>query len=648
MSTGRNKDTAADVLLKLALFAATLGWGLLFALRLNVPPVVDEVGTVSNTALLMGWDWSETAYAMGGSYFKYGFALLYYPLALLIEDSYVLYKSMLALNMVFLALIPVFTYDICHRHIGSDKAESTMLSIMMAVFPSTVLYMTYSKADVILIFLPFPIVYLMLELGQLRTKGVEPALAKKNKRRRVWLSILLATLTMYAYMSHTRGVVIVLAVVFAVIFIRIFCRIPTVEYISFLGVSGLLYYVDTRAAAYFKNAIYGVYGTAYSSAESYDFETLKLIFTKDGIGPFAKLVAGTAFNSLVSSYGLAAIAMIGGIILFFRYLRSRSAATDGEMILTVFTVLLFLGTFVMSCIYFFPYIYPYFTGENMRRADWLVYGRYTACSAGLAVLLGLLLLIRKMKAKGIVTKLLSIAAYAGVFVVFIIKTAPHIEGVSAVMRNFIQLCTFFTLNSYGITSTVLTDPVSAFVKAGLLGAGAGLLLIAISFITDSERRLKAAFITVIFTILSITLTCINYSKIRISRDEVLKSWIEQPCGVLEDVKELAGEYPVLVDASAKSIKHYQFVCKEFTLGSSITKTAEAKNCFIIAKKKYFVKDFYDNDYYVFDDFDYAGANKDIVYIKGKELAERLREMGYSISEYEGKLKASPESDNSIG
>ena len=61
-----------------------------------------------------------------------------------------------------------------------------------------------------------------------------------------------------------------------------------------------------------------------------------------------------------------------------------------------------------------------------------------------------------------------------------------------------------------------------------------------------------------------------------------------------------------------------------------------------------MKDFYDNDYYIFDDFDYANANKDIVYIKGKELAERLKDMGYSISEYKGKLKASPEADNSIG
>ena len=643
MTTTRN-----DIMIKLVLFAVTLGWGLIFALRLNVPPVVDEVGTVANTALLMGWDWSETAWAMGGSYFKYGFALLYWPLTLLIEDSYTLYKAMLALNMVFMALIPVFTYDIIHKYIGSDKAEGTMLALMTAVFPSTVLYMTYAKADVILIFLPFPILWLLLELGTLRTKGVEPALAKKNKRRRVWLSIVLAVLTMYAYMSHTRGVVVVLAVVLAVLLIRIVCRIPTVAYIPFLLTSGLVFFVDMKAAAYFKNALYGVYGTAYSSAESYDFSTLKLIFTKAGIGPFAKLVAGTAFNSLVSSYGLIAIAIIGGIVLFVCYIQSKSAATVAEMIFIIFALLLFAGTFAMSCIYFFPYTYPYFTGVNARRSDWLVYGRYTACSAGPAVLLGLFLLVRRLKARGVLIKLLAVLAYAGVFVVFILKTAPHIEGVSSVMRNFIQLGTFFKLESYGITSTILNDPVSALFKAGLLGAGGGLLMIAISFISDDERRLKGAFITVVFTILSVTITCINYGKIRISRDEVLKSWIEQPCAVLEDVKDLADEYPVLVDASAKSIKHYQFVCKEFTLGSSETKTAEAKNCFIIAKKKYFVKDFYDNDYYVFDDFDYANATKDIVYIKGHELAERLKGMGYPISEYTGKLKASPASDNTIG
>ena len=634
-------------MLKLTLFAVTLGWGLFFGLRLNVPPVVDEVGTVANTAHLMGWDWSETAFAMGGSYFKYGFALLYYPLALLIEDSYMLYKAMLALNMFFMALIPVFTYDIMHRHIGSDRAESTMLAFTTAVFPSTVLYMTYAKADVILIFLPFPIMLLLLELGKLRTKGVEPSEAKRNKRKRIIFSILLAILTMYAYMSHTRGIVLVLAVVFAVLLIRIICRIPTVEYCSFIITSGILFAVDREVSAYFKNALYGVYGTAYSSVESYDFAALKLIFTKSGLISFCRLIAGTAYNVLVSGYGLGAIAVIGGIILTGCYIKSRSAATDAEIMFIIFTLLSFLGTFAMSCIYFFPYVHAYYTGVDVKRSDWLVYGRYAACSAALPTLLGLFLLIRRLKTRGLLIKLISVMIYAGVFAAFMITVAPHIEGVSSVTRNFIQLCTFVELNGYGLTTAVINDSVSALAKAGILGAAGGMLLIAISFVTDSERRIKAAFITLIFAILSISLTVINYSKIRISRDSVLKSWIEQPCAVLEGLTDLADEYPVYVDSSAKSIKHYQFVCKEFTLGNSLTKTAEAGNCFMIAKKKTFVKEMYDDDYYIFDDFDYKDAEKDIVYIKGEELAKRLTDMGISVSRYTGKLKSSPASDNSI-
>ena len=268
-----NRDNVrlADVSAKIIILLVSLVWGLYFALKLNVPPVVDEVGTVANTALLMGWDWSETVWAMGGCYFKYGFSLLYYPFMLFIEDSYMLYKAMLALNMLFLSLIPVMTYDIMKKHIGCDRTESVMIAFTSAVFPSTLLYMTYAKADVILIFLPFPILLILLELGKLRTKGVEPLIAKRNKRRRICLSVLLAFFTIYAYMSHTRGVVILLAVLVSVLFIRIICRIPTVEYISFLITSGVLLFVDKQVSQYFKNAIYGVYGTSYYSLESYDF-----------------------------------------------------------------------------------------------------------------------------------------------------------------------------------------------------------------------------------------------------------------------------------------------------------------------------------------------------------------------------------------
>ena len=62
--------------------------GLIFALRLNVPPVLDEVGILANSAYMDGYDWSETVYTMGGYYYKYGISILYAPFLKLIDNPY--------------------------------------------------------------------------------------------------------------------------------------------------------------------------------------------------------------------------------------------------------------------------------------------------------------------------------------------------------------------------------------------------------------------------------------------------------------------------------------------------------------------------------------------------------------------------------
>ncbi len=629
-----NKTCGNDRLNKIILFALTLGWGLCFVLRLNIPTMIDEVGTSANAAFLRNWDWSETVWSMGGYYYKYALALIYYPIMLVCRDSYVMYKTMLSLNAVLLALIPVFSYEIARKHLNEAKTESFLLALTTGIFPSTLLNMTYAKADTILIFLPFPITLILLELGKLRTKGVDPENAGRNKKKRVLLSVLLAVLMMLAYMTHTRGIVIILAVLFSILFIRLICRIPTVEYVSFFITTAALYLADRKIAGFFKDALYGEYGTLHASAESYDLEGLKLLLSGSGIRSFLKLAAGIGFNVLVSAYGLCAVAVIGGIILTVRYLRNRAEASNEEISLVMIALLLFFGTFAMNCLFLFPYVHRFYTGEDMRRADWLVYGRYMSCAAGPVVFLGLYFLIRKIKA---LTGILSIALYSGTTALFMLKVVPYMQDVSFVSRNFIQLCTFVELSGYGLTTGVIEGIGEAFLKAAVLSGGIGTALIAFSFIPDSGKRLKTIVLTVIFGVASVALTVINYDNIRISRDTVLMSWISEPCEVLEDVRELAEEYPVLVDSSAKEIKHYQFVCKEYTLGNKTTKVAEAQNCFIIARKKYFVKEFYNDDYYVFDSFDYSHAKKDIVYIKGAQLAEKLREMGFSISKYDGAL-----------
>lgn len=79
------KKLQSDRGIKLCLF---LGFFLVLAVfggRLEVPIVLDETGTMSNTAYLTGMDWSVNNKSMGSFYYKYFQALLYVPVFLLVK-----------------------------------------------------------------------------------------------------------------------------------------------------------------------------------------------------------------------------------------------------------------------------------------------------------------------------------------------------------------------------------------------------------------------------------------------------------------------------------------------------------------------------------------------------------------------------------
>ena len=43
---------------------------------------------------------------------------------------------------------------------------------------------------------------------------------------------------------------------------------------------------------------------------------------------------------------------------------------------------------------------------------------------------------------------------------------------------------------------------------------------------------------------------------------------------------------------------------------------------------------YEDDYYFFDDFDYANAEYDIVYVKGNRLKDKMESLGHKMRKYE--------------
>lgn len=641
MKTEQLTSKKQDLACRLILYVSAAVLGLVFCLRLNIPTMIDEVATAANSAYLAGYDWSQAVYAMGGCYFKAGYAFLYYPFVKLIKDPYIMYKACLTLNILIGSLIPVFAHIILSDSLNIKGGRAFLIALSTAVLPSTCLNLLYTKADAILIFLPWPITVLFLKLASISDDS------ETADRDRMIYSCILAVLTEYAYFSHTRGIVIILAVILSVIVTGCAVKRRTVEPFTFLSALVVMLIIDKLASAYMYDKVFADYGTLHSSASSYSFKTLLSILSKDGLGAFLKEFTGVVFNCLATSFGTAGIAVIGGITQIILYVKKKEQYTAEYIVFAVITLMIFIGTVAMSSIYFFPYVKNLLAGIDAHRGDWMVYGRYAACALGPVTVLGIVQLTSGKYHVNAAVKYCAAALYVLVTGLFIIWVVPCMEGIQSVSRNFITLCTFLKLDTYGATSAVFSGLKRAFLLAALLGFIIFVLMLAVSSLKKETRKKLAWLPFFLVLTASITVSIINYEKIRISRDSVLKERTSEVYAILSELAPHYGSFPVIVDSSAVDIKHYQYLLKDYRLGNRFTENILEDEYFIIAKKGYFVRDFYDDDYYVFTDFDYDNAVRDIVYVKGERLKNVLTDKGHNMVKYDGTLKRSPVSNSGI-
>ncbi|MCR5430936.1 MAG: hypothetical protein K6E95_00085 [Lachnospiraceae bacterium] len=579
---GKMYKNHADLIACVSLYIFSLVFLLVMALRLSIPPVIDEVATIASPMYLTGNDWTEALHAMGGYYFKYGGGMIYYPLVLFIKDPYILYRSMLTLNAVVCSFIPVIAFIILKKHFGVRRSASYVMSLITFALPYTALYTLYARADAMLIFTPWLIVLLILELVKNSVSGASGEDKRRAARKRVMLSALLAFLSCLSYSFHTRGIVVILAVIFAVTLISLILRTGIVAVIPG-GISlGVCLFADRMIASYFTEALYSKYGTSFSSAEAYDFGALTKIFTADGFKGFVYETLGAMFNSLVSTWGLAGIGVLLGSFLVIRFIRKRSEASNAVMAFTAFAVILFLGSFAMSVIYFFPYVNELLASSEPTRSDWLVYGRYAACGSGPCILAALYLCFNKKEKIYSILKVLSLVIFAAVCALFLIYVAPHIEGVSAVMRNFISICGFVSLKSEGITTAVIPGVTTSFMMSAVL---AGIVMLIIVILSMTVKKSVALYSAALFlSVISVIITFVDYDKIRLSRNEKLDSWITPVTDIISADPEMK-DMKVFVDPSAKDIKHYQFVLAGHVCFGEGTAEFPEEPFLVIASKK---------------------------------------------------------------
>lgn len=608
-----------------ALFAVVTS---IFGFKLCMPPVLDEVGTLANTAFLAGDDWSLCVQSMGGFYYKYGVSVLYLPIYIMFKSNpFMMYRMIMVLHMLIMSFIPVIAYYILRKYLNVDTGKKAVLiAIATGGISSTWLYGMYARADVMMMFLPWVLLLILLELLQI----------KDNKKKKYIFSALLAVVAVYAYMSHSRGIVFVIATFMTVIIFTIIFKKNIVSYIVYVPVTGVMLVIDKIISAYIKNGVYGQYGTQHASMESINFADFAKMFTKRGIIVETKLVIGWLYNLFASTAGMVLIGVFVCVFVIIFAIRKKNVS-DQENVFAIFALLGLLGTFTLGALFFFPHVYDTMTGVNPTRGDRMLYGRYTVAAVGPVCFLGLYALTyRKNEIIKLKTKIVSVLMYIAVLYLCVEKVCPQITKMKATnSRYFISLTAFIKFKN-GVTNSRFKHLDDAFLKIGLLS----LVLMLIILILTEVKNASAAYVAcaIMFIAMSVNFSYV-FVNMRLERNNTLEERMTDFTDYFNDiyrVDKIANEYPVVYrHSSATLVKFCQFAMPQFNVGNAKYVTDTDQEEFIVIAKKNAVeeamaeceKQYGKDNYYYFEGYDYENTARDVFFVKGDNLAKLLGKYG---------------------
>lgn len=604
-----SSDKRNRIILAILLFVGFAAAGLV----LTVTYITDETGTMANAAFLAGYDWSNFIDNTGGYYYKYGQALLWYPLFALVKDSFVIYKLIMLENAVLLTLEGLCIYQILRKHLKVEEPlQALLLAAVTAITPAAVIYSLFARADVILVTFSVYVLYFLMEAWS----------SRGDRKKQAVYTFLTVLCTVYIAMCHSRGIVWVIAVTMVVLAMHLFTRERMVNYWVYGGSLVVLMGLDKLLTKFFKANIWGD-NVRHASAESFDFSKLKLIFTGDGLKTMVKLGMGWLFNFMTSSMGLAVAGIFVSIVIIWLFMRGKKQIKPEEAILCGYGFLIFAGSMALGMLFFFPVVYRNYYEGVTGRMDRLVYDRYLAGSIGIAVLMGLYFFIYRKDIFQKVSR--GILAAGSLFILLFYKKyiSIFLDHNEFSIRNSIA-SNLFVDNGFMGNDAAKFDNMSGGLFYGGLFACAVLIIFLIAGLTSFRKTLLGG----VFAVFLISLT-VNYSKMRLGCDINVKVKMENLQEYAKEIRGVSEENRyIYIDKTTGRYKPLQLIFKEFRIYvRAHLPEEEVENYFIISKKDVFNPELNEGDCYQLSDFDYENAEYYVIYVKGEGLKEELEQMG---------------------
>lgn len=588
---------------------------------LAVSYILDETGTVANSAFLAGYNWNDWVNSTGGYFYKYGQAIFYFPILKLVSNPYLIYKLMLFVNGIILAWIPVIAYTILRKHLNQqDKAKCMLAALCVSVIPATVLYSLYARADIMLIAFAWITIYVVLE-----------CMEAESRKKRIVLSCLISFVSVYMYMCHSRGIVFVIAVFMVVFMIRFFMKNKHICFSAYAISLVIWMYADDKLTHYFKNSIWGS-GTKKNTLENVNVDKYANLFTGDGIETVIKNVSGWLFNTFLGTYGLAVLGIAFAFVAIICYFTKKKDITSKEMVLSLYSVLVYFGTLAMSVLFSFGSNYKFVIGAKVKRADRFLYSRYIAPAYALLILIALYYLFFKKDCFGLKTKFA--ALFGGGILIVYCRTwlMDFVNNVEYSWRNTIDSGLFFDTVRYGNDANKYSNVSRALLMAAVL---AFIVLFIVIVLGDNYNSIKRKNLIFVFigSCFLVSLS-VNYIKLRLFTD--VRPMLTVGSAITEmnriedetNISEVYGD--VYIDKTVSRYKMMQLAMPMYTVHVRGSVSAdEVENMFIIAEN-YKVNDAWiGEDCYLIKDYDFEDS-KTTVIVKGEELRKELEKRGIAL------------------
>lgn len=448
------------------------------ALFYTAPAFEDGLGTMATAAYLSGHDWSSFL-AEDGYYYKYGQALWYVIPFMLIDNAVVRYKVMLVINTILTAFIPVIAYHITLKYKLANNEDAFGISMLTGLLPSILLYNKYTWAETNLFIIPWLILLLQAQIYM--ENKLSPG------RQRIY-SAAIGALAVYAFMSHQRGLVVVIATTMILLLMKL-CKKKGICIFPYIAVLVLGLCLDRIVSCWQKENVYA--GAVLMHNTLADFlkpEVYSKIFSIKGAEAIIKSFIGWLYNFTCSTFGIGLAGLLFMLVLSLKCIMKRKFESARD-IMAVQGLLCFLGAFALGLLFFFQSSYGYFDGTQVERSDHLLFGRYLESSYPILFYFGLIGMGHLEVENKI--KNISFAMHIGMLGFVDVLLLPLMENVNCYVHSLMSMNLF--MDTSNVTKTLDTIPnyVTALFLFGIVS-----VIIALLFRLIYSRSKNAAYILV--------------------------------------------------------------------------------------------------------------------------------------------------------